>query len=190
MPKKFHIMIQLSPKLSPKHSPVLKVTAAVPKPSPLQRAQERRARAESDDSSLDSFALDGEEEEEEADSDAESLSSIMDGLKEQMALIETSASLLHGRVKDIYKRAKEEEIRWIDEPLPPAPAVAAWATAHGLPAAPTMREFLDACFSAAISMDLTTRMLTFSKEDAAVLWAGKESVTIFDVIAALPRFFE
>jgi hypothetical protein len=79
----------------------------------------------------------------------------------------------------------------MDDPLVPRQGLKEWLERRGLKEDTlTLRAFLDAIFSAATSMDLETRVLTFAKKDANALWAGQTRLTIFDVIAALPQLFQ
>ena len=52
-----------------------------------------------------------------------------------------------------------------------------------------MEDFLDACYAAAKSMDLESRVLVFGKADAAALWNGQRRLTVFEIIALLPSLF-
>lgn len=127
---------------------------------------------------------------ESLDADADTLTSVMEDLKQQMAALAGAAGQIRGQVKSLFKRAKYESISWMDQPLTPkTPAVAKWCSQRQLPATPTLQQFLEAVFAAADSLDLETRVLTFSKKDAVSLWAGQRRLTVFELIAQLPMVF-
>ena len=128
------------------------------------------------------------EPESESESDAESLSDVMSEFKDQMRQIEQAAQSIDAQVTSLYSRAKTEATDWLNEPLSPTPKLQAWLNGRTLPSNPTMEEFLDLCFEAATSMDLESRVLTFSKADA-VLWNGQRRLTIFDMIGLIPTLF-
>jgi hypothetical protein len=127
--------------------------------------------------------------ESESDSD-DSLSEVMDDFKKQMKEIEKASQAIDTQVAKLYSRAKEESTDWLSESLRPKPALKAWLKSRGLPINPTMEEFLDACYSAAKSMDLESRVITFHRSDAAALWGGERRLTVFDVVARIPTLFE
>ena len=130
------------------------------------------------------------ESDDEPVSDDESVGSIMDELKTQMATIDSISTQLETHVTDLYRRSKVETTDWMHEPLRPKPHIAKWCGKHALPDSPTLDAFTDACFKAAKSIDLDTRTITFHKEDAAILWHGKRRMTVFDMIAFVPTLFE
>jgi len=131
-----------------------------------------------------------QESDEESVTDGESVSSIMDALKTQMATIDSISTQLERHVTDLYRRSKAETTDWMHEPLRPKPHIAKWCGQHELPDSPTLDAFTEACFKAAKSIDLDTRTITFHKEDAAILWHGKRRMTVFDMIAFVPTLFE
>jgi hypothetical protein len=131
-----------------------------------------------------------QESDEESVTDGESVSSIMDELKTQMATIDSISTQLETHVTDLYRRSKAETTDWMHEPLRPKPHIAKWCGQHELPDSPTLDAFTEACFKAAKSIDLDTRTITFHKEDAAILWHGKRRMTVFDMIAFVPTLFE
>jgi len=113
----------------------------------------------------------------------------MQEFKQQMAEIEASSGSLATQVTGLYARAKNASIDWLQEPLVPTPALRTWLKQHELPLNPTMDEFLDICFDTAKTMDLESRVLTFSRADAAVLWDGLRRPTVFDMIGLIPKLF-
>ena len=124
-----------------------------------------------------------------SDSDDESVTDVLNELKQQMQSIDVMAKSLETTVADLYKRAKTETVDWMEEPLKPRRHIQKWCALHGLPENPTISEFTDACLAAAWSTDLESRMLTFKKEDAAVLWNGQRRITVFDMIRLIPTLF-
>jgi hypothetical protein len=52
-----------------------------------------------------------------------------------------------------------------------------------------MDEFIDVCYDAAKSLDLESRVITFHRADANVLWNGQRRMTVFDLISAIPALF-
>lgn len=119
----------------------------------------------------------------------ESISTILDSFKGQLKEIEKASKSVDAQMRGLFQRAKEETVNWMEEPLTPVPAVKAWCEAKGLSSTPTLSEFLDACFAAATTMDYETRALTFEKADAAILWRGSRTLTVYDIVAAIPRLF-
>jgi hypothetical protein len=107
-----------------------------------------------------------------------------------MEQIDTMAKSLDSHVLGLYQRAKAETVDWMNEPLKPRRHIEKWCALHGLGPRPTMDEFTDACFAAAWSKDLESRVLTFKKDDAAILWNGQRRLTVFDMIARVPTLFE
>jgi len=147
--------------------------------SPRTKAMEKPA-SDDDMSSL-----------EDLDDTGESLEAIIGELKAQMTTLDAACGEVRGQVKSLFRRARTEEVRWMDDPLVPRQGLKEWLERRGLKEDTlTLRAFLDAVFSAATSMDLETRVLTFAKKDANALWAGQTRLTIFDVIAALPQLFQ
>jgi len=122
--------------------------------------------------------------------DGESVSEVLNELKVQMAQIDNMAKSLDAHVTDLYKRAKVETVDWMKEPLKPRRHIQKWCALHGLSERPTIDEFTDACFAAAWATDLESRLLTFKKEDAAILWNGQRRITVFDMIRLIPTLFE
>lgn len=136
------------------------------------------------DSDSDSFSL-------EKLDDGESLDTLMTDLKEQIGKLAETTQDVRGQVKSLYKRAKRDLVEWMEEPMRPrTAAVRAWCGEHGLAEQPTLSAFLAACYAAAASLDLESRVLTFSKKDAAALWAGDQRLTVFELVARLPSVFE
>jgi hypothetical protein len=123
---------------------------------------------------------------EEEDDD---LDEILSEMKEQIHTIHAASEKIETQVMGLYTRAASETIEWMHEPLRPTPPVKAWCVAHSLPDTPTIDEFTDACFRVAQSLDYETRMLTFRRVDAEVLWQGQQRLTIYEVIAKIPRLF-
>jgi hypothetical protein len=127
----------------------------------------------------------------ESDSDdSESLSDLMTTFKEQMKEIEEASKTIRTQVKDLYTRAKEETTDWLNEPLIPKPALKKWLQTQGLSTTISIDEFLDICYNSAKTMDLESRILTFHKADAAVLWNGQRRLTVFDIVTLIPTLFE
>jgi hypothetical protein len=121
--------------------------------------------------------------------DDESLTAVMKEFKEQMDQIEKVSESISKQVTQLYVRAKEETTDWLNEPLSPRPPLKEWLKERGLTTRPTMEEFLDACYAAAKSMDLESRVLVFHKADAAALWNGQRRLTVFEIIGLLPGLF-
>jgi hypothetical protein len=141
-------------------------------------------------SSMSHLELENYASDDEPDSEGETLYSVMDDLKKQVATLHAASGGVAGQMASLYERAKLEEVQWYDEPLEiRAAPVRTWAAKKKLPANPTLRDFLDTCFDSAISLDLETRVLHFTKEDAAALWGGQRRITIFEVIGLLPTLF-
>jgi hypothetical protein len=122
--------------------------------------------------------------------DSESLGDVMSEFKAQMDEIDRTTKRIGTQITRLYARAKEETTDWLEEPLVPKPALKAWLKSRGLPSRISIEEFLDACYSAAKTMDLESRVLTFSKTDAAALWNGQRRLTVFDMISLIPTLFE
>jgi hypothetical protein len=111
--------------------------------------------------------------------DGETLTDIMEDLKEQMGKLAEAST------------EKRELVEWMEEPMRPrTAAVRSWLAAHNLPPEPTLKAFLAACYAAATSLDLESRVITFNKKDAAALWGGEQRLTVFDLVARLPTVFE
>ena len=132
---------------------------------------------------------------ERSDSESEtdtgdSVEDVMSELKQQMAQIDTVSKALDVHVADLYRRARTDTVDWMHEPLKPRRHIESWCSIHSLPSRPTLDEFVDACLTAARTVDLETRVITFHKEEAAILWDGQRRLTIFDLIARIPTLFE
>lgn len=128
---------------------------------------------------------------ESSDSDSDdSVTDVLNELKQQMQAIDLMTKSLETHMTDLYKRAKKETVDWMEEPLSPRRHIHKWCALHGLSSHPTMSEFADACLAAAWSTDMESRVLTFKKEDAAVLWNGQRRITVFDMIRLIPTLFE
>jgi hypothetical protein len=126
----------------------------------------------------------------DSDSDGESVSDVLKGLTQQMESIDSMTKTLDSHILSLYERARVETVDWMKEPLKPRKHIQKWCSLHGLPARPTMDEFMDACLAAAWSVDLETRVVTFKKEDAATLWGGQRRITVFDMVRLVPTLFE
>ena len=122
--------------------------------------------------------------------DGESVSEVFSELKAQMDQIDTMTRSLDSHVIGLYKRTKAESIDWMNEPLKPRRHIQKWCAKHDLNERPTMNEFMDACFDSASSADLESRVITFNKDDAAILWNGKRRLTVFDILGLIPTLFE
>lgn len=125
----------------------------------------------------------------ESDSATESIDTVLSELKAQMAQIEAVSTTLATHVTGLFQRTKRETTDWMKEPLRPRPHIDAWCAEHGLPSTPTLDEFIDTCFTAAKSMDLETRIATFKKEDADVLWKGRRRISVFEILSSIPTLF-
>lgn len=125
----------------------------------------------------------------EDDGEHESLTEVLEVLKVQVSQLDTITSSLEKCVGDLFYRVKCETTNWMTEPLVPESKILAWCRKNNLPDTPTIDTFIEECFAHATSIDLETRMLTFTKEDAVVLWNGQQRVSIFDIIASVPRLF-
>ena len=127
----------------------------------------------------------------EADSDSdESVGDVMKELRESMDALAAGSKIIDRQVRRLFVRAKKETTDWLNEPLRAKPAVAAWLTQRGLSSPISIEQFIDACYSAAKTMDLETRILTFSREDAAILWEGRRRISVFELTSMLPALFD
>jgi hypothetical protein len=127
---------------------------------------------------------------EDLDTATAPLEDLMGELKQQMRAVNSASQHIAHQIKGLYSRAKHESVEWWSDQLTPRAATRNWIkTRPGLPARPTLEEFIGAVFDAALTMDLETRVMTFKREDAIALWNGQTRQTIFDVIGALPRLF-
>jgi hypothetical protein len=127
----------------------------------------------------------------EADSDSdESVGDVMKELRESMDALAAGSKIIDTQVRRLFVRAKKETTDWLNEPLRAKPAVAAWLTQRGLSSPISIEQFIDACYSAAKTMDLETRILTFSREDAAILWEGRRRISVFELTSMLPALFD
>jgi len=127
--------------------------------------------------------------ESDSESESEAIDDIMSGLKEQMQQICDASAKIDSQMIGLYERAKMEAVDWMQEPLRPRPAVKAWCIAHKVSETPTIDQFSDACFKAAMSLDYETRVLIFRHADADALWGGQQCITIYDMIAKIPTLF-
>ena len=123
------------------------------------------------------------------DSDAESVGDVMSCLVAQMEELATASEKIDSAVLNLYERAKAETVVWMQEPLRPNPAVKAWCQTHRLPETPTIDELSTAILAAAQSLDYESRMLTFRRQDADMLWQGQQRLSIYEVIAKVPTLF-
>lgn len=124
-----------------------------------------------------------------SDSEQEGLEKVLSDLNAQMTTIQAASADLAIHISDLFQRAKVETVDWMNEPLKPQPPVEAWCIKHGLSARPTLQEFIDTCFGIASFLDLETRVATFKKEDAEILWKGRRRISIFDLISSIPTLF-
>lgn len=125
----------------------------------------------------------------DSETDQEGLETVLSDLKTQMESIRVVSLELTTHVVDLFQRAKRETVDWMREPLKPREHIEAWCAEHGLSNTPTLDEFIEACFTAAKSLDLETRIITFKKEDAEILWKGKRRISVFDVLSFVPTLF-
>lgn len=121
--------------------------------------------------------------------ESESIGDILSSFKKQLKDIDLASRTVNSQMTSLFSRAKHETIDWMNEPLTPTEPVKAWCLKNGLSATPTLNEFFNAVFSAAVTMDYETRAITFKKQDAAVLCNGAYTLTVFDLIAAIPKLF-
>jgi hypothetical protein len=128
--------------------------------------------------------------ESESEVEADSMKEIMGDLRVMAGQIDCISQGVGADLSRLLYRMKAETVTWMVEPLRPSHKIREWCTRHSLPANPTIDSFMDACFEAATSIDLETRMLTFSKEDAVVLWGGVQRLSIFDIVASIPTLFQ
>jgi hypothetical protein len=124
-----------------------------------------------------------------ADSEQESLDIVVSELKQQMNTIERVSNELTVHITDLFQRTKRETTDWMHEPLKPQEHIEGWCAQHGLRPTPTLDEFIEACFATATFMDLETRIATFKKEDADVLWKGKRRISVFEILSSIPTLF-
>jgi hypothetical protein len=123
------------------------------------------------------------------DSDTESVGDVMSGLVAQMEQLVTASERIDDAVLNLYARAKAETVVWMQEPLRPNRAVKAWCAKHRLPETPTIDELFTAILAIAQSLDYESRMLTFRRQDADMLWQGQQRLSIYEVIAKVPTLF-
>jgi hypothetical protein len=123
------------------------------------------------------------------DSEQEGLDTVVSELKQQMTTIERVSNELTRHVTDLFQRTKRETTDWMHEPLMPMPHVREWCSLHGISLTPTLDEFIEACFTAATFMDLETRIATFKKEDAEILWGGRRRISVFEILSSIPTLF-
>jgi len=126
----------------------------------------------------------------EDDAEHDSLSEMVEVLKVQVSQLDTITRSIDKGLVDLFYRVKCETTDWMAEPLRPESSILAWCRKNKLSDTPNVDSFIDACFANATSIDLETRMLTFTKEDAVVLWNGEQRVSIFEIIASMPRLFK
>lgn len=126
----------------------------------------------------------------EDDIEYESPSELLEVLKVQVLQLDTITQSIDKGLLDLFYRVKCENTDWMTEPLRPETKILAWCRKNNLPDTPNVDTFIDACFANATSIDLETRMLTFTKEDAIALWNGEQRVSIFEIIASMPRLFK
>ena len=127
--------------------------------------------------------------ESESESDEESIFAVMNEFKQSMESIVQGTNVVDAQLRKVFRRAKKESTDWLNEPLSAKSAVKAWLEQRGLSSPISIEQFIDACYSAAKTMDLETRILTFSKEDAAILWEGKRRITVFEMTSMIPALF-
>ena len=127
--------------------------------------------------------------EDDSDSD-ESVGDVMRELRESMNALAVGSKVIDTQVRRLFARAKKETTDWLNEPLRAKPAVGAWLEQRGLSSPISIEQFIDACYSAAKTMDLESRILTFSREDAAILWEGRRRISVFELTSMLPALFE
>lgn len=125
----------------------------------------------------------------DSESDQEGLETVLSDLKAQMESIRVASLQLTTHVVDLFQRAKRETVDWMREPLKPQEHIEAWCAEHGLSSTPTLDEFIEACFTAAKSLDLESRIITFKKEDAEILWKGKRRIHVFELLSFVPTLF-
>jgi chemotaxis protein histidine kinase CheA len=124
-----------------------------------------------------------------SESEQESLDTVLSELKQQMNTIERISMDLTTHVTDLFQRTKRETTDWMNEPLRPVHRIEGWCHVQGLSTTPTLDEFIKACFRVAKSMDLETRIATFKKEDAEILWKGKRRISVFEILSSIPTLF-
>ena len=117
------------------------------------------------------------------------VSELLSTLTKDLETVAAASTIMRKQVRSLYSRASRELVDWMHTPLTPIPALAVWLEAKGNPPQPTLQEFLDTCFKAATTLNLSERTLTFRKEDAAALGFSEQIITVFDLFAALPKLF-
>ena len=125
---------------------------------------------------------------EDSDSD-DSVTDVMSELSSQMRELEKASIDIETQVQNLYARTKAETTDWLAEPLLPRPVLKKWLTDRGLSERISMDEFIDVCYDAAKSLDLESRVITFHKADANILWNGQRRMTVFDLISSIPALF-
>lgn len=123
------------------------------------------------------------------DSDQEGLDTVISELKQQMNTIEHVTNEVTTHVTELFQRTKRETTDWMHEPLRPMQHVREWCRLHEVSLTPTLDDFIEACFTAAIFIDLESRIVTFKKEDAEILWEGRRRVSVFDILSSIPTLF-
>lgn len=121
---------------------------------------------------------------------SDTLEKCLEDLRAQMEQIHSQSRLVRTQLKTTCKRFLEDSTVWLDEPLQPKRQIRAWIRVKGLPANPTLREFLDAVFNSAEHLNLETRTLVYSTENARALWKGTREVSVFEILETLPTLFE
>jgi hypothetical protein len=168
----------LSPKLTPKLSPLEPLDEI---PSLEEEVDRRRKRGDHTDSDEDDS---GDEEERAA-----ALHETIDTFKHQMHQIYMASKAAEEQVGRLAMRAKEEAADVQVQPLRPRAATSAWLAARSAKADPSLAEFMELCLDAAESQDLETRTITFSADDAVILTGGQRRVTVFDLLRCIPKLF-
>jgi len=133
--------------------------------------------------------IDARSDSDSGQEDGQDLDTVLSELKAQMEKIESISNELTTHVVDLFQRTKRETTDWMQEPLKPMPHIEEWCASNGLSATPTLDEFVNACFVAARSMDLETRIATFKKEDAEILWKGRRRISVFEILSSIPTLF-
>lgn len=178
MPKQRRLLIMISPKTTPAFG---SRSSPPHRPAPPHDAA---STTDSDSESSTMSALDLNEP-------SENLETILSGLREQLADLAGSTRSVRHQVKGLFARAKSETTEWWSEPLAPtSPELIKWLKKRGAPTEPTLDEFIEQVMAAATSLDLESRLMTFAKKDAAILFEGQTQITVYELLAKLPTFFE
>ena len=134
------------------------------------------------------LSVDSDEDNSDTDN-SQSAKEILTDLRIQLEKLSVDSKEIRHQVRNVFRCAKVASVDWMNTPLQPRSPYGNWMRQAGLPPAPTLTEFTEKLFGIAQTMDLAKRQLTFKQSDAEALWDGKRTITVFELMAALPTFF-